>query len=135
MDDAPVVEDDLTIADDAKLLRRIPPSWIKDARPDSSNFLEKDRSTGLSVTLWESAGDLQAVVNEAPTFGIVRVTGRQLRDAGYRISRVPIEGNPNHCECYGRPSGSKRKGLATSSVWVVVPSGQDPAAYGDLDQI
>lgn len=128
------VEDDGTIADDCRMLRRIPPGWIAAHRPDSSNFLEKDKDSGLSVTAWIIAEDLDIVLSEAPGFGVVCVDASDLRNAGYAIARRPLEGNDNHCECYGAPTKGARKQLSRLARWVAPPASHDPEPYGALEE-
>ncbi|MBF9150878.1 hypothetical protein [Novosphingobium jiangmenense] len=127
------VSDDTSIDDDCRMLRRIHPAWINEFRPERSNFEIRRPHVGLSVTAWLSDADLEAVLAEAPTFGVVRVTAGELRAAGFKIMRVPEPDNPNHCECYGAISKGDRKKLALASVWVRPPSEHDPASYGVLD--
>lgn len=127
------IEDDASIQDAARLLRRVPPNWVADGpRPEKSNFEERSSGHGLSVTLWESQADLDATVAERPEFGVIFVTAGQMREAGFSIVRVPIDGNPNHCECYGAPTPSKRRKLAVEAKWVKVPVGFDPEKFGEL---
>jgi hypothetical protein len=131
------IEDDQSIADDCRMLRRIPPYWLKDFRPESSNFenREPDPKFGLSVTIWESEADLEAVIAEEPSFGVVCVTAGQLRAEGCAIVRRPLDQNPNHCECFGNPGHGARRRLAKSARWVHVPAGHDPDPYGPLESL
>lgn len=126
------IEDDASVPDEQRFLRRIWPTWIHDFRPERSNFEIREPHAGLSVTAWLSQADLVITIAEAPNCGVVSVTARQLRDAGYVICKVPLEQNPNHCECYGKPSKSARKQLAISSQWVSVPPEHVAEYYGDL---
>lgn len=128
------IEDDHSIPDNLRMLRRIPPDWIKDFRPGSDNFLQRKAKDGkgLSVTAWVVAGDLNNVSSEAPNFGVVSVTAGELRAADYKVTKAPLDGNPNHCECYGAPSRSKRKQLSRQARWVLPPAAHDPAHYGEL---
>lgn len=127
------VSDDTSIDDACRMLRRIPPGWISDFRPERSNFEIRQPHVGLSVTAWLSDADLDAVLAEAPNFGVVRVTAGQLRAVGFIIVRVPEPENPNHCECYGAISKGDRKKLALASLWVRPPADHDPLPYGQLD--
>lgn len=130
------IEDDLSISNDALFLRRIPPTRIvKAPRPDSSNFEERDPTGGLSVTLWEAEQHLHDTVAEKPVFGVVRVTAGELRAAGYLIVRRPLPDNPNHCECYGKPSTTRKRELSIGAKWVKLPDGADPAIFGPLDTL
>lgn len=124
--------DDPSIPGDWRFLRRIHPHWIKSFRPESSNFESREAGEGLSVTAWLTDADLEAVVSEEPSFGVVLVTAAQLRDAGYRIVRVPLDENPSHCECFGRITKGGKKQLARLALWVRIPAGHGPADYGDL---
>jgi hypothetical protein len=125
--------DDPSIPDECRMLRRIPPGWISDFRPERSNFEIRQPNEGLSVTAWLAGADLDAVLAEAPNFGVVRVLAGELRAAGFKIVRMPEPGNPNHCECYGSTTKGGRKKLAVNSVWVAPPREHDHARYGALD--
>lgn len=127
------MEDDDTIPDECRMLRRIPPGWIAGHRPDSSNFKERQPDTGLSVTAWIIADDLEAVMAEEPAFGVVCVNASDLRGAGYAITRSPLPGNDNHCECFGSPGQGARRRLARVARWVRPPQGHDPVPYGALE--
>ena len=127
------IEDDMSIPDVCRMLRRVPPLRISDHRPNSDNFLERDENSGLSVTAWFSNADLDAVISEMPDFAVCSVLARELRAAGFKIKKVPIDGNPNHCECFGKITKSNRKHLARAARWVKVPSGEEAAPFGNLE--
>jgi hypothetical protein len=127
------IQDDASIADECRMLRRVHPDWVKDFRPDSSNFKNKRSDTGLSVTAWVVDTDLSIVIDEAPRFGVICVDAADLRAAGYAIVRRPLDENGNHCECFGSPTGGARKELARIARWVKPPAEHDPAPYGALE--
>jgi hypothetical protein len=130
------IEDDLSISDDVRMLRRIPPtnSWIANHRPSSSNFEVRAPGEGLSVTAWLASTDLEDVLRKNSDFGVICVTAAQLRAVGFKLIRVSLEGNLNHCECYGKPTHGQRRRLANLARWVVVPGDYDPEDYQDLEQ-
>ena len=129
------IEDDASIPDDLRLLRRVHPQWICDFRPDSSNFKNKKDGEGLSVTAWLSDEDLQATIAEEPTFGVVRTTAGELRAIGLKIVRAPLDDNPNHCECFGKPSKNAPRLVAKAAKWVRPPASHDPDPYGQLETL
>jgi hypothetical protein len=97
------------ILDSQCLLRRIPDHALSGAEPDSSNFREKEKDTGLSVTLWESAKDIQDVLEDFPQYGITTLVVADVRSLGLAIVRMPLQGNINHCEIWGIGSNTPKK--------------------------
>lgn len=109
------------IPDGACLLRRVPPNRLSGARPDTSNFQNKQEGFGLSVTFWESDGDLEDVRRGYETFGVVTIVAADARALGLLIARSPLDDNPNHCEIFPTVSGGRRTLLRNASQWVVYP--------------
>lgn len=119
----PDASDDLTIADDCRLLRRVPPHWTVNGKPDSSNFIHPaNEISGWSCTLWDQAEHLLDLMHECEGFGAVRITAGDLRQEGLQLIRVPLPENPTHCEVFGpMTSKGKARRLRDKAVWVVYP--------------
>lgn len=119
--------DDLTISDQARLLRRVPPHQVIDGQPYSRNFNHSaTEKTGWSCTLWESNQDLDYLMNEHEHFGCVRIKAGDLRSEGLQIIRVPLPNNPNHCEVFGpMTSKAQARKLCGKATWVQYPPSLD----------
>lgn len=133
VDQADQPEDDPSIGDDWRMLRRIPPGWVSRYRPESSNFEIRSQGEGLSIVAWIEEEDLPRTLSEEPAFGVVVVSAGELRAAGYAIVKVPLDGNPNHCECYGSPTHGQRRQLAKAARWASLPQGAEPDGFGALE--
>lgn len=103
------------------LLRRVPPHWLNGARPDSSNFRNKETNHGLSVTLWVTDSDLEDIQRDHEACGIVTIVAEDARALGLLIARAPLAGNPNHCELFPTISKARQNLLKNASEWVVYP--------------
>jgi hypothetical protein len=115
------MEDDPAIAGDLRLLRRVPELLVHDGEIEKSNFDERDEGHGLSVTVWESPQDLEDVLTGHENFGVVSVKSSVLRAEGVIIARVPLDGNPNHCEVFPRLSTGARRRIKRQAKWVYFP--------------
>ncbi len=122
------LSDDASINGAVRLLRRVPSGRLSGCRPDTSNFRVSgavDPITGivlgLSVTVWQTAGDLEDVLRFNEQFGVLCLNAEQVREQGLEIVRYPLVGNLNHCEVYGQLSSSKRNALRNAARWVRFP--------------
>lgn len=109
------------IPDNACLLRRVPPQWVNGARPDTSNFCNKEVGFGLSVTLWAGDSDLEDVLRDHEYCGLVTIVAADARALGLIISRAPLDGNPNHCELFPTATKGRQNLLRNAAEWVVYP--------------
>lgn len=123
----PGASDDLTIADEARLLRRVPLHQIVNGQPDSRNFNHPPADkTGWSCTLWESNQDFADLMSGHENFGCVRIKAGDLRGEGLQIIRVPLADNPNHCEVFGSmTSKAQARKLREKAAWVQYPPSID----------
>lgn len=117
------LEDDPTITGELRLLRRIPVWAIVNGQPDRSNFQHKaSEETGWSCTIWESEEDLENIMAGHADFGVVRIDAEAIREFGLQIARVPLDGNPNHCEVFGPMTSKSQAGkLRDQCEWVIQP--------------
>lgn len=115
------MEDDPAIAGDLRLLRRVPELLVHDGEIEKSNFDEREVGHGLSVTVWESPQDLEDVLVGHENFGVVSVKASVFRGEGMAIVRVPLEGNPNHCEVFPRLGQGAQRRIKKQAKWVYYP--------------
>lgn len=125
------VEDDLTISDGDKLLRRIPSSWrVRDHsrgswRPTSQAFNDHPNGSSMSVhllcVLEQSGNAAESVLEGHEGFGLVAITVKLVRDCGQAIRRVPAPNDPAHAEVVGPKTQSVRRRLARGATWLVEP--------------
>lgn len=109
------------IPDNACLIRRVPPLWVSKARPDTSNFRNKEAGFGLSVTLWAGDSDLEDILRDHEHCGVVTIVAADARALGLIIARSPLDGNPNHCELFPAATKGRQNLLRNASEWVAYP--------------
>lgn len=103
------VVDSHDILDHHCLLRRVPDHALSGNEPDSSNFREKEEGTGLSVSVWLSPGDVDAMLADHPGWGVSTLVVSDVRKLDLRIMRAPLPDDPNHCEIWGIGSKTPKK--------------------------
>ena len=120
-------DDDPSIPDEAKLLRRIPPihfpgDRMTPGRPSSAAFEDSPDGSPMSVNWEELCHEHQFDSLEGhETFGLVSFTAGQARELGLSVFRWPLEGNPTHCGVARKKTKGIKKKLASESRWVVFP--------------
>lgn len=130
-DDRP---DDVSLADDAPLWRRVPPWHFEPpdapARPTSAAFDNDPDGGPMSVVLGDevlAAGrTADSVVHAHPGFAVAALTARQARDDGQRVVRDPRPDEPAHAIVVGPKPRSVRRRWAKSARWVVLPGAGPP---------
>lgn len=123
--------DDLTIADDSPLWRRVPPRHVifdenrAAWRPSSAAFEDHPNGTPMSVVLGQevlNAGRGPAsVLAGHEGFGLVSFTAALAREKRQGIVRRPLPEEPAHAEVFGKKTESVRKAFAKSCFWVMPP--------------
>jgi len=120
--------DDLTIADDADLWRRIPPWHLVDDQNTGTARISKaaseDHPNGspMSVTLAaESLAIDRGPAQELEGFCLASVTAGLARKLKQGIARRPLDENPAHAEVFGKKTNSVRKNFSKNAVWVIAP--------------
>jgi len=116
---------DLSIAPDVELWRRIPPwQWIPDSntptgrRPTSDAFDDIELSVVIAV---ECEGGLGTLLAGHVGYGVASFTVGDIRDRGWGIVRVPDDELPGHAHVTGKKSHSKRASLAKKCTIRVEP--------------
>lgn len=125
-------DDDLTIADEDRLFRRIPPNWIvwdsnKGAPSVSSAaFSNSSDGSGMSVFIESVMVEIglseHDVLRDYKGFGLVAITARQARQEGQSVIRKPTDKNPAHGEIAGKKRGSVKKAFKRNAEWIVCPT-------------
>lgn len=132
----PEHQDDPSVGDDAKLLRRLHPDWIREGRAEGSAFKADATpdAIGTSVTLWQSDQDQENVLRGWEHFGLVVVTMGECRAAGLGIVRTPLPDNPNHCELFGPSAKKPRRRLSKAARWVKYPDSYPEELWEPLEK-
>ena len=126
----PEPQDDCSIGDDEKLLRRIRPKDIhldpisNQYRPESGCFRSDDF---ISVHIASLTSHKQ-VLSTYPEFSLVEFTAEEIRSVGCIIVRDPLPEDPAHALIYGTAPGnyvskSQAKKLAKLCRWDVLNRG------------
>jgi len=126
----PEPQDDCSIGDDEKLLRRIRPKDIhldpitNLYRPESGCFRSDDF---ISVHIASLTSHKQ-VLSTYTEFSLVEFTAEEIRSVGCIIVRDPLPEDPAHALIYGTAPGnyvskSQAKKLAKLCRWVVLNRG------------
>jgi hypothetical protein len=109
----PIRIDDLSIADDELLWRRLHPDWVLPAddgfRISSAAF--KDGRREVSVDLAELTTQEKTLAG-FPDQGLAEIKAGVPRSLGHAIVRDPIEDNPAHaliCEPPGQPNRKRER--------------------------
>jgi hypothetical protein len=123
-----VDDDDVSIPDEMRVLRRIPPGMTapKDAnsrRPSSDNFCnDPEDGSGTSVDLWDGTEDPLASLEGHDGFGLVSITVGEIRATGLGVCPAPLDDNPRHAVIQGRKTDGIMRRLARASVWIREPA-------------
>ena len=124
----PPPEDDSTIRDDDRLLRRIPPWHLvrddntKSHRISSAAFDDPPDSSSMSVSIESTLvcnglGAEHALRNHED-FGLVALSVALVREHGQGVVRRPLPDDPAHGEVVGSKTRSVRKAFARNAVWI-----------------
>lgn len=121
--------DDPTIADDAALWRRIPPTWaVADEnrgglRVSSAAFADSpDRSPTsilIAETVFATGRGPEDVVHEG--YGLAALTAGQARQCVQAVARDPWP-DPAHGLLVGPKTTRIRKRLAAAASWIILPT-------------
>ena len=118
--------DDLEVAHEWGLLRRIPPRhfvWEADGsvRPSSAAFVDAPDGDPMSVVVAERCAGPEAVLEGHEGFALVRIPMSAVRAKGLEVVPAPTEAEPAHALVVGKKTRSVRKALARASEWIVPP--------------
>jgi hypothetical protein len=127
----PKTTDDMTIADDSQLWRRVPP-WhlIEDknlgtVRPSSAAF-DDPAGSSMSVVLGNevlAAGrDPSSVLAGHDGFYLASVTAAHARSLQQAIVRMPIHDEPAHAEVVGKKTRGVQRSFAKAATWIIPPN-------------
>jgi hypothetical protein len=126
-------EDDKTILDSDRLLRRIPPVQVihEDdgcTRPSSAAFKDPELSVNIESMMAAQNRKSEEAVSPAPGSGLVAISAGAVRVFGLPIVRDPL---PPHDPAHGLVLGTKTKAffkeMSRTATWVVYPQAEDPS--------
>ena len=122
--------DDLTVPNEAQLLRRIPPwHFIKDEngqiRPSSAAFDNHPNGSPMSVILADilaqTGRDPEAALVGHEEFALALITAGLARECGQGIAREPLPDEPAHAVVFGEKPKRVQRKLAKESRWIIPP--------------
>ena len=121
-------EDDRTILDDWRLLRRINRAWIVPdgqggTRVTSQAFQNLSRdppalSVHLENVLQERGLQIVSVLDGMPTHSLVAIYAGVVRAHSQVVQRAPEDAEPAHAHVVGDKSKSAKSRLAEAAVWI-----------------
>ena len=127
--------DDMTIGDDAMVIRRVSAKQqffdenTGSRRPASMAFRQNGIAGDVSVYLMlETTFDAVAAGGSQPYLCVVSVG--VLRQNGLGIIRTPESGGPGHCDITGRKTTGRLRRIARQAQWV--PGYAPPAGADDV---
>lgn len=120
-----VLVDDLSIADDTIVWRRIPPWHVKNEgdntfRPSSAAFEDSPGGDPMSVIL-SSDGTIARAMQGHKGFLLVGVRMCDARELRLGIVRAPLPEEPAHAKLFGPKTRAVRRQLAKRCEWVIMP--------------
>ena len=125
-------DDDLTISDDDRLFRRVPPNlivWNDNAgapEVSSAAFFDSSDGTGMSVSVESVLRDEglteRDVLRGYDGFVLVAIAARLVREQGQVIVKKPTDSDPAHAEVIGRKTRGTRRTFKRNALWIVAPS-------------
>jgi hypothetical protein len=124
--------DDLTVPNEAQLLRRIPRvHFIKDeisgrVRPSSAAFDNDPDGSPMSVVL----ADVLPQIGHSPAdvltghegYALASIAAGLARECGQGVARDPLPEEPAHALVFGEKPRRIRRNLAKGACWVIPPS-------------
>lgn len=116
--------DDGSIADDAKLFRRIHPRLVVDdknrseKRPSSGAFDDSELSVDAEPLLANAGLDWHFSLKGYEGYSLVSFIASAARGLSLPVLHKPLPDNPAHCEIHGKKTTSLARALARASVWV-----------------
>ena len=123
----PAFEDDPSIADEERLFRRIPRTWIDwddDGRAaiSSAAFKDEELSINIESVMVRDGRPPADAIREYPGYGLAAITAAHARSLSQAVSSDPIPEEPAHGVVYGQ---KKRCGIAgklrDGASWVIEP--------------
>lgn len=134
-------EDDLSIADETRLLRRIPVRpdvnivWDGNNnrwRPSSASFDNHPDGSPMSVVLGDALSDMgrsyeSAMGRHGDDFALVAFTAGVARENAQGVAREPVEDEPAHGVVFGNKTKRVKRNIAKNSFWIIPPEIPEPA--------
>jgi hypothetical protein len=121
-------EDDPSIADEERLFRRIPRTWINwddhgNAAVSSAAFRDEELSVALESVMARDGRPPVDAIRNYPGYGLAAITAAHARSLNQRVARDPLDEEPAHGVVYGP---KKRGGIASKlrdgASWVITPA-------------
>jgi hypothetical protein len=122
-----IFEDDVTIRDDERLLRRIFPghvNWDENGDPNISSaaFDKLDLSVNLASVMEQAGRELKDAIRGYAGFGLAAITAAHARSLNQAVARDPTRDEPSHGIMYGEKTRATRRKLRDGAQWIVTPS-------------
>lgn len=122
-------DNDDTIADAERLLRRVPPLWwifddnLGCHRPSTAAFDAEEMSVSLASSLVAFWQPLTTVLAGHEGYALVAITAGLARQGGQAVARDPIPENPHHGVVFGKKPRSLRNAFKRQCECIYDPFG------------
>jgi hypothetical protein len=116
--------DDGSIADDARLLRRIRPDQIVDdensgtRRPSSAAFKDAELSVDSEPILNDNGFDWRFSLQGHAGYSLAQFTAGHARAKMLPVIHTPLQNNPAHSEVHGKKTQGVANHLVAGTSWV-----------------
>lgn len=122
-----VFEDDPSITDAERLLRRIARSWVsweEDGTPriSSAAFKDDELSVNLESVMAQAGRAPEEAIRDYSGYGLAGFTAAQARALNQALARDPLPEEPAHGIVYGpKKRGGIAQRLRDAALWVKAP--------------
>lgn len=120
-------DDDPTIPDEERLLRRVPHDWwyhdenLGRRRPASMAFDDTEMSVDIASERMKAGQPETACLVGHEEYGLVSITARLAREHGQAVCRDPLPDNPAHGVVAGKKTSGRKKAFSLAAVTIVDP--------------
>jgi hypothetical protein len=122
-----IFEDDPSIAEDERLLRRIPRAWVVwdelgNATMSSAAFKDEELSVNIESVMARDGRPPADAIRNYPRYGLAAFTAAHARSLHQAVARDPLPEEPAHGVVYGpKKRGGIGGKLSDGAIWVVTP--------------
>ena len=119
--------DDRSIPDDERLLRRIPKSWYRlddtgRVRISSAAFKHYEMSVYLASVVTQTGRKSKDLLSNYPNYGLASVTAAVVRELDQIVLRDSTRKEPAHALVVGKKTRSVARRIRNKCEWIIKPN-------------